>query len=164
MGSSVFCSYYFENQITQLRDAIAQSKLNEMCYNLKVKTASKSGSKAEYYPNTSSHFDQDHQPNSKLNQLIDSEIDNLGNTALLYAIETRQLNSFKFLLLELNADPNRTNYYTSLTPLHVLAIAKYEPKYDQRDSKKSNTSNDSTKRTNISSQPSKIKLFFKSQF
>ena len=128
MGGSLFCSYYIENQITQLRRAIAESKLNEMCHKFK--------SKDKVY-DQNQEMDYNSVKKSKLSELVDSEIDLFGNTALLYSIEMKQLNSFKFLLLELNADPNKPNYFTGYTPLHVLAQCKVQQPNDQRDSKKS---------------------------
>lgn len=128
MGGSLFCSYYIENQITQLRRAIAESKLNEMCHKFK--------SKDKVY-DQNQEMEYNSVKKSKLSELVDSEIDLFGNTALLYSIEMKQLNSFKFLLLELNADPNKPNYFTGYTPLHVLAQCKVQQPNDQRDSKKS---------------------------
>jgi ankyrin repeat protein len=128
MGASLFCSYYIENQITQLRRAIAESKLNEMCQKLK--------SKDKVY-DQEQEIEYNSVKKSKISELVDSEIDLFGNTALLYSIEMKQLNSFKFLLLELNADPNKPNYYSGHTPLHVLAQCKVQQPSDQRDSKKS---------------------------
>ena len=99
----IFCSYYIENRIARLRVAILNSHLDE------IKKELRAGVRHQT-PDT----------------LVNSEIDTYGNTPLLFSIESRQINAFRVLLLEFQADPNKPNSYTDFRPLHVLALARLE--------------------------------------
>ena len=102
----IFCSYIIDTKISRIRSAIINSELSEI--------------KAQIKDSASTV--------NSINDLVDSEIDQLGNTPLLLSIEARQLTSFCFLLTEFTPNLNRGNYYTDFKPLHVLALTKVEGK------------------------------------
>jgi hypothetical protein len=106
MGN-LFCSYFVENKISRMRSAIKNAELNE------IKAQVKSNS-THILPS--------------LRSLIDAEIDTEGNTPLLFSIETRQLNSFRFIVAEFQPNLNQGNYLTEFKPLHVCALTKVEGK------------------------------------
>jgi len=79
------CSYLWTNNLAKLRQNIMENKLDDM--------------------------------NRQLNQnisknLINSEIDNMGNTPLMLSIENRNLDCFKHLISYPGLDANKTNILT----------------------------------------------------
>ncbi len=101
MGT-LFCSYFFENSITRLRKSILESKPDEIKQQL-------NGNKTLFL--------------NKEN-LLNSEIDNDGNTPLLLSIELRKLECFRLLVNEYDIDLNKANSLTEYRPLHLLALSK----------------------------------------
>ena len=98
----IFCSYYIENRISRLRVAVLNSQLDD------IKKELRAGVKDT--------------PDS----LINSQIDNYGNTPLLFSIQARQIDAFRLLLGEFKADPNMPNAHNHFRPLHILAFARLE--------------------------------------
>lgn len=103
----IFCSYYMENNISRLRSSIMNNQVTEMKAILKGAENSMLISKA-------------------LKASIDSEIDNLGNTPLLFSIEHRKIESFRYILTDFNPNVDQGNHYTNLRPLHCLALSKVQ--------------------------------------
>ena len=95
----LFCSYLMKNKSHQLKNCILNNDLSEI---IKL---------------TKNNRDIIYKE-------IDTEIDDYGNTPLLFSIENRKIESFRCLLQECNADPNRGNYQTYQQPLHILAKSK----------------------------------------
>ena len=62
------------------------------------------------------------------------------------SIETGQLESFKFLLIQLNADPNKCHYTTGYSPLHILATTRCQANINYK-SRKNSSPNSSGSRT-----------------
>ena len=105
MKMGIFCSYYMENNISRLRNSILNTQINEMKQLLAHSEGSLLVSKA-------------------IKAKVDSEIDNLGNTPLLFSIEHRKVESFRFILSEFQPNVEQGNHYTNLKPLHCLALSK----------------------------------------
>ena len=79
------CSYLWTNSLGKLRENILENRLDEMNKQL---------------------------THEKSKNLINSEIDNLGNTPLMLSIETRNLDCFKHLMSYSDIDTNKTNVIT----------------------------------------------------
>lgn len=149
----LFCSYYVENRIASLRKAIINSQLSDIKKIL--------ASENESYGNpfkfvgkmlslcSKSKSDQD----DKDSDLLNSQIDKQGNTPLTLSIQSCQPESFKMLLLELNADPNKANYLTGYTPLHTLASTKCSASSIRTSSSKKSIEKKESNTTSASSSP-----------
>lgn len=111
MGT-VFCSYYMENSYSRLRTSILNSELAIIKAQLRT---------------TNSNISY------TLSNNINVEIDNTGNTPLLFSIEYQKLESFRFLLNEFKPDPNCGNYHNGFKPLHILAMTRLDTKSSFRD-------------------------------
>lgn len=118
MGA-IFCSYYVNNRIARLRDAIQNSQISQ------IKTELKEYIDETKRPDTpiKTRNLSTSQSNHHEGGIIDFSIDAEGNTPLILSIESRQLSSFNYLLNELNADPNKPNEFTLYSPLHICSLA-----------------------------------------
>lgn len=94
--SKLLFSYFFKKNLSTFRAAILANNTNRICRIL--------------------DFERSY---------ISKEIDKLGNTALLLAIQYASPLTVQ-LLLEQGADPDQTNFITCQTPLSLLASASYD--------------------------------------
>lgn len=79
------CSYFLKNNVAKLREGIEENNPDEIVKQIKEGT---------------------------LKNVINSEIDSLGNTPLMLSIENRSIDGFKHLIDQPNLDPNRANAHT----------------------------------------------------
>lgn len=144
----LFCSYYIENSLTSLRKAISASNVAEIKRLIESsKNTSLFSSPVKYISHLCSYYN-----NSDDEDLINCQIDNKGNTPLTLSIETGQLESFKFLLIQLNANPNKCNYLTGFSPLHMIASTKCDANLNYKNYKIGSQKSTSSSRAILISQ------------
>ncbi len=150
----VLCSYFGENKAkSALLHAITTSNTNEI---KRIMTASKETNSSSFksplkYVKQICYYSQEVEDGCGA-ELLNAQIDDNGNTPLTLSIETGQVESFKFLLIQLNADPNTCNYITGYSPLHMLAKTKCQANLNFKSNRTS--SQKSTSNAVLVSQPS----------
>jgi ankyrin repeat protein len=150
----VLCSYFGENKAkSALHHAITTSNTNEI---KRIMTASKETSSSSFttplkYVKQICYYSQEVEDGCGT-ELLNAQIDDNGNTPLTLSIETGQVESFKFLLIQLNADPNTCNHVTGQSPLHMLAKTKCQANLNFKSNR--TNSQKSTSNAVLVSQPS----------
>ena len=140
-------SYFVENKVkTALCNAITTSNTSEIKRIMSTAKESSPGSSFVAPLNfikQMCYYSKEADDGSGVD-LLNAQIDQKGNTPLLLSIETGQLESFKFLLIQLNADPNICNYETGYSPLHMLAKVKCNANLNYKTSSRTNSQKSSS--------------------
>ena len=140
-------SYFVENKVKMaLCNAITTSNTSEI--KRIMSTAKESSSSSSFatplnFIKQMCYYSKEADDGSGVD-LLNDQIDQKGNTPLLLSIETGQLESFKFLLIQLNADPNICNYETGYSPLHMLAKVKCNANLNYKTSSRTNSQKSSS--------------------
>jgi hypothetical protein len=166
----IFCSYIFNNQVYRLRDAILKSKLEDIKSEFvisncnSITTSNNEDIDPDIPDSISSKSSTKKQPilSASAVEIINETINTDGNTPLLFAITHGKIDSFRLLLNDLKADPNRPNIYTHYSPMHICSlIIASDKKKSSLSSQPSQASHSEVQRSqsigNLASPPSSLK-------